>query len=51
MDKTKTDYFSAACQVISGGVNSPVRAWKAVGGEPVFIESARGSKIYDISGH
>ncbi len=50
MDKTKTSYFSAACQVISGGVNSPVRAWKAVGGEPVFIESARGSKIYDTAG-
>ena len=50
MDKTKTGYFSAACQVISGGVNSPVRAWKAVGGEPVFIESARGSKIYDTAG-
>ena len=50
MDKTKADYFSAARQVISGGVNSPVRAWKAVGGEPIFISKARGSKIYDASG-
>ena len=50
MDKTKTDYFSQARQVISGGVNSPVRAWKAVGGEPVFISKARGSKIYDATG-
>jgi glutamate-1-semialdehyde 2,1-aminomutase len=50
MDKIKTDYFSVARQVISGGVNSPVRAWKTVGGDPVFISNARGSKIYDVSG-
>jgi len=50
MDKTKVDYFSQARQVISGGVNSPVRAWKAVGGEPVFISKAKGSKIYDAAG-
>jgi len=50
MNKTKADYFSEARQVISGGVNSPVRAWKAVGGEPIFISKARGSKIYDASG-
>ena len=50
MDKIKTDYFSKARLVISGGVNSPVRAWKAVGGEPVFVSKAQGSKIYDIDG-
>jgi glutamate-1-semialdehyde 2,1-aminomutase len=50
MVKNKADYFSQARQVISGGVNSPVRAWKAVGGEPVFISNARGSKIYDATG-
>ena len=50
MTRTKTDYFSQARQVISGGVNSPVRAWKAVGGEPIFVGKAQGSKIYDISG-
>ncbi len=50
MDKTKTDYFSQAHQVISGGVNSPVRAWKGVGGEPIFINKAQGSKIYDVAG-
>ena len=50
MDKTKTDYFSQARQVISGGVNSPVRAWKAVGGKPVFVSKAQGSKIYDATG-
>lgn len=50
MTKTKTYYFSQARQVITGGVNSPVRAWKAVGGEPIFIDKAQGSKIYDASG-
>ena len=50
MEKTKADHFSQARQVISGGVNSPVRAWRAVGGEPVFISKARGSKIYDTAG-
>ena len=51
MNKNKTDYFSQARQVISGGVNSPVRAWRAVGGEPVFISKAQGSKIYDAAGN
>ena len=41
------DLFAAASQVIAGGVNSPVRAWKAVGGNPVFVSRAQGSKIYD----
>jgi len=42
--------FAAAAQVIAGGVNSPVRAWKSVGGDPVFVTHARGSKIYDATG-
>jgi len=50
MGKNKTDYFLQARQVISGGVNSPVRAWSAVGGEPVFASKAQGSKIYDVAG-
>ncbi len=43
--------FNAARQVIPGGVNSPVRAFKSVGGSPLFIERAAGSKIYDIDGN
>ncbi len=35
---------------IPGGVNSPVRAFRGVGGEPVFIERAAGSRIFDPSG-
>ncbi|MFA5321038.1 MAG: glutamate-1-semialdehyde 2,1-aminomutase [Smithella sp.] len=51
MNKTKTDCFTKARRVISGGVNSPVRAWKSVGGNPVFVSHAKGSKIYDVSGN
>ena len=43
--------FSAAKTVIPGGVNSPVRAFKSVGCNPVFIEKAAGSKIYDADGN
>jgi len=42
--------FAAAGGVIAGGVNSPVRAWKSVGGDPVFVSHAQGSKIYDVTG-
>ncbi len=40
--------FEHAQRVIPGGVNSPVRAFKAVGGEPVFMKSAKGPYLYDI---
>jgi glutamate-1-semialdehyde 2,1-aminomutase len=43
--------FRRASAVIPGGVNSPVRAFKAVGGNPLFIEKAKGSKIYDVDGN
>jgi len=43
--------FESASKVIPGGVNSPVRAFKAVGGRPLFIESAKGSKLYDVDGN
>lgn len=42
--------FRQAQAVIPGGVNSPVRAFKAVGGEPVFIDSATGAYLYDTDG-
>lgn len=42
--------FAAAKQYIPGGVNSPVRAFKNVGGEPFFIRRAKGSRITDIDG-
>ena len=42
--------FSRAQQTIPGGVNSPVRAFKSVGGTPVFIARADGAYIYDVDG-
>jgi glutamate-1-semialdehyde 2,1-aminomutase len=42
--------FARAQQVIPGGVDSPVRAFKAVGGTPLFIRSASGSRLTDIDG-
>ncbi|MEW5745351.1 MAG: glutamate-1-semialdehyde 2,1-aminomutase [Nitrospirota bacterium] len=43
--------FQKAQAVMPGGVNSPVRAFKAVGGSPLFIKKAKGSKIYDVDGN
>ncbi len=43
--------FQTAQTLIPGGVNSPVRAFKAVGGTPPFIEHAEGAYIYDEDGH
>jgi glutamate-1-semialdehyde 2,1-aminomutase len=43
--------FAEAQKVMPGGVNSPVRAFKAVGLDPLFIEKAKGSRIYDIDGN
>ena len=42
--------FDEAKKLIPGGVNSPVRAFGSVGGEPYFVESAKGSKITDTNG-
>jgi glutamate-1-semialdehyde 2,1-aminomutase len=44
------DLFTEAQKYIPGGVNSPVRAFRAVGGQPLFIKKAQGSKIYDADG-
>ena len=43
--------YRQACKVLVGGVNSPVRAFKAVGGTPLFIKQAKGSKIQDEDGN
>ncbi|HKM75631.1 MAG TPA: glutamate-1-semialdehyde 2,1-aminomutase [Candidatus Bathyarchaeia archaeon] len=43
--------YRQACKVLVGGVNSPVRAFKAVGGTPLFIKRAKGSKIQDEDGN
>lgn len=45
--KRSSALFKEAEQVIPGGVNSPVRAFKAVGGTPIFAKSAKGAYVYD----
>ncbi|WP_010651056.1 glutamate-1-semialdehyde 2,1-aminomutase [Oceanobacillus massiliensis] len=45
------DAYKEAVDLMPGGVNSPVRAFKSVGMSPVFMESGKGSKIYDIDGN
>lgn len=51
IDAKSKGAFAQARQVIPGGVNSPVRAYKSVGLTPVFVERAAGSRIYDIDGN
>ena len=43
--------FESACQALPGGVSSPVRAFAAVGGTPLFIDSAQGSRFTDADGN
>ncbi len=52
MDHTQSEkIYEEALQYIPGGVNSPVRAFKSVGLNPLFIDRAEGSKIYDVDGN
>src|SRR2546425_3032389 len=44
------ELFNRAQQVIPGGVNSPVRAFRAVGGNPLFIQRGNGSHVWDADG-
>ncbi|MDO5104544.1 glutamate-1-semialdehyde 2,1-aminomutase [Capnocytophaga sp.] len=45
--KRSSELFAEAKKVLPGGVNSPVRAFNAVGGEPIFIKQAQGAYLYD----
>ncbi len=47
MAKNSEAYFKRAQEIIPGGVNSPVRAFRGVGGTPPFIEQGQGSRIFD----
>ena len=49
--KKSAELFARAQRLMPGGVNSPVRAFKAVGGHPVFIRTAAGAKITDVDGN
>src|SRR3989337_3732801 len=48
---TSQKLFERAQQSIPGGVNSPVRAFKSVGGTPLFIKKAKGAYLYDEDGN
>jgi glutamate-1-semialdehyde 2,1-aminomutase len=47
-DRTNQSLFDRACEVIPGGVNSPVRAFGAVGGTPYFVDRAEGAHVWDV---
>ncbi|MEE9538592.1 MAG: glutamate-1-semialdehyde 2,1-aminomutase [candidate division NC10 bacterium] len=51
MDKRSSDLFEEAQRYLPGGVNSPVRAFRAVGGRPFFVEKGDGSRVYDVDGN
>jgi len=48
---TSTELFARAVELIPGGVNSPVRAFRGVGGTPRFIREAQGATMTDVDGH
>ena len=49
--ENSSTFYSRAKEVMPGGVNSPVRAFNAVGGEPLFIKSGKGSQVTDVDGN
>jgi len=49
--KRSSALFAEAQKVIPGGVNSPVRAFKSVGGDPIFVKEAKGAYLYDEDGN
>ena len=51
MFKKSIKAYKKACEVIPGGVDSPVRAFKSVGGTPPFIKKGKGAYLYDIDGN
>ena len=52
MNRTQSEaLFTEALKYIPGGVNSPVRAFRAVGGNPFFVNKASGSKVWDVDGN
>src|SRR5881398_449012 len=45
------ELFAQALKYIPGGVNSPVRAFRAVGGDPFFVNLAKGARVWDVDGN
>jgi len=52
VSRTRSEHlFAEALQCIPGGVNSPVRAFRAVGGQPFFVNKAKGCRVWDVDGN
>src|SRR5437764_10381057 len=52
ISRTKSEeLFAEALKLIPGGVNSPVRAFRAVGGQPFFVNRAKGAHVWDVDGN
>ena len=52
ISRTKSEQlFAEALKLIPGGVNSPVRAFRAVGGQPFFVNKAKGAHVWDVDGN
>jgi glutamate-1-semialdehyde 2,1-aminomutase len=49
--KTSQQFYEQACKILPGGVDSPVRAFKAVGGNPLFIDHGEGPYLFDVDGN
>ena len=49
--RTSEELFAVARQLIPGGVDSPVRAWRSVGGNPLFIRRGQGARLWDADGN
>lgn len=50
MDRTNAALYERACRVMPGGVNSPVRSFRSVGGAPYFVARAKGAYVWDVEG-
>src|SRR5262245_47915654 len=50
MNSRSAELFAEALKYIPGGVNSPVRAFRAVGGQPFFVDRAKGARVWDVDG-
>jgi glutamate-1-semialdehyde 2,1-aminomutase len=51
MNTKSAQLFAEALRYIPGGVNSPVRAFRAVGGQPFFVNKAKGARVWDVDGN
>ena len=50
-DTRSAELYARALQYLPGGVNSPVRAMRAIGRDPIFVERAEGAELFDVDGN